>query len=182
MINKSILRKEFLAKRNSLTLNERTIKSEIICQKVSSHPKFLEAEIILIYMPIESEVSTLSLIKQSWNLSKKVGLPKIQNNEMEFYAVKDFTELTKGPFNILEPSSEHLIKTSNALMIMPGVIFDLHKNRIGYGKGFYDRYLILHPEIETIALAFDCQIIESIQTEPHDIAPHFLITESLIIE
>ena len=65
---------------------------------------------------------------------------------------------------------------------MPGVAFDRNKNRIGYGKGFYDSYLTLHSQFDTIALAFDCQIVESIQTESHDIIPHYLITESIIIQ
>lgn len=61
---------------------------------------------------------------------------------------------------------------------MPGVVFDQHKHRIGYGKGFYDRYLKNHPNLETIALAFDCQIIDYFEAEAHDIAPNFILTES----
>ena len=182
LVSKSIIRKEVLQKRNSLSPNERKIKSELICQKVISHPKFLEAEVILVYMPIKSEVSTISIIQQAWKLNKIVGFPKIEDNKMQFYNANNFSQLAKGTSSILEPETNNLIEPSKALIIMPGVAFDRNKNRIGYGKGFYDSYLTLHSQFDTITLAFDCQIVESIQTESHDIIPHYLITESIIIQ
>ena len=178
MKNKVIIRREILQKRDALSDCERTKKSELICQRLMTDKRFIAAETILVYMPIKSEVSTIRLIEKAWTLNKRVGLPKIQGDEMNFYECRDFSELSLGAFNILEPKTEVLIEQSHALLIMPGVVFDQHKHRIGYGKGFYDRYLKNHPNLETIALAFDCQIIDYFEAEAHDIAPNFILTES----
>lgn len=182
MKNKSTLRLEILEKRNQLSPKDIQEKSDIICNKVIASPQFKLADTILVYMPIKSEVLTIPLIKHAWSLNKCVGLPKTQGEKMEFYEVYNFNDLTLGKFNVLEPLPTRLIETQNALLIMPGVVFDKQKNRIGYGKGFYDRYLKQYPKFETMALAFECQIVDKIMSESHDILPDYLITERQIIK
>lgn len=182
MKTKSIIRQEILQKRDALSDTERKIKSERICQRLITDERFMLAKTILVYMPIKTEVSTLPLIEQAWALNKRVGLPKTQGDEMNFYECHDFSDLTIGAFNILEPKTEVLIEPSHALLIMPGAVFDQQRHRIGYGKGFYDRYLKNHSPIETIALAFDCQIVDYFEAEAHDIAPSCILTESQTIK
>lgn len=181
MNQKALIRKQILQKRNQLSTFERNLKSQIICDRVMANEKFIYAETILIYMPIGSEVLTLPLIEAAWSLKKRVGIPKTNGNEMDFYELNDFNELIIGAFNVREPNHSNPISIKNTLLILPGVVFDYHKNRIGYGKGFYDRYLKSHSDIETIALAFECQIVDSIEVESHDISVNRIFTEQQII-
>ena len=92
-----------------------------------------------------------------------------------------------GYKGIPEPDTDMLFQysedeMSHTLMIMPGVAFDIYRNRIGYGKGFYDRFLQKHKNSHTIALGFEMQIIDSVPTDEHDIRPEFLITEETIYD
>ena len=129
-----------------------------------------------------SKILARLLIETAWNLNKIVAVPKIINGNMSFYRIQSFKDLTIGTFNILEPTSNELICTTEGLMIMPGVVFDKNCHRIGYGKGFYDRYLKNYPQLNKIAVAYDLQVVDHIQSEAHDINPHFVITESQIYD
>lgn len=182
MQSKEELRHEILKKRAQLTNEQVFNKSHIIIKKVIEHPFFLEATTIYTYLDYRNEVSTRLLIETAWNLNKIVAVPKIIDGNMSFYRIQSFNDLSIGTFNILEPTSNELIYCNEGLMVMPGVVFDKSCHRIGYGKGFYDRYLKNYPQLNKIALAYDLQVVNQIQSETHDINPQFLITESQIYD
>ena len=97
-----------------------------------------------------------------------------------FYKLTDFAQLEKGYFGIPEPARGEIIQWEDAMMIMPGVAFDPQNHRVGYGGGFYDRFLEKHPMIKRVAVAFEFQILPSVPTEPTDISPEFIVTENTI--
>lgn len=174
------LRRQILKIRSQLPLDIWLQKSTQISHVVIQHPSFKSASIIYIYIDYKQEVSTRLIIKEAWKLNKTVAVPKIINGRMSFYQINSFDDLKPGTFGILEPFTNQLISSNEGLMIMPGVVFDTHCHRIGYGKGFYDRYLSHYPTLERLALAFDLQIVDYIESESHDINPHSIITESKI--
>jgi 5-formyltetrahydrofolate cyclo-ligase len=95
---------------------------------------------------------------------------------MEFYIYDEATALINGAYNILEPASDEILEPdSDTLIIMPGAVFSKDKKRIGYGGGYYDRYLAEHPECKTIAVAYNFQILDEIPYEEHDMCPDLIV-------
>lgn len=183
MESKKDIRKCVLEKRNLITAEEWEEKSCLIFEKVVTHPFFLNADAIYCYIDYRNEVGTKDIIRQAWNLGKKVAVPKILNGKMSFYYIKSFGDVMSGYCGILEPQITELADENtdeNVLVIIPGVAFDKGKYRIGYGKGFYDRYLTAHPRHHTLSLAFELQIVEHIPGDVHDICPELIITEEHI--
>ena len=149
---------------------------------VLTHPFFLESNNIYCYVDYRNEVGTKSIIRKAWELGKRVAVPKIEGEDMKFYYISDFSDLKEGYRGILEPESNFPANDTYALVIMPGVAFDRSRNRIGYGKGFYDKFMDKHPEYHTIALAFESQMLDAIDAEKFDYRPEVLITEEKLYD
>ena len=180
------LRKETLAKRDRLSETERLQYSRQILKKVTALPEYQTADWILAYASFRSEVDTKELIDRALADRKRVLLPKVEGSEMRFWEIHSREELKEGFRGIMEPEPDETqipekdaFRGQKVMMWMPGVAFDAKRNRIGYGGGYYDRYLAGMPECElcTAALGFSCQIIEEIPVQRHDIAPDLVITE-----
>ena len=183
MNNKQIIRKELLKKRNSLTEENCRKYSKLIEKQLLSLEQYQNAEHILIYVSYLSEVSTYNIINLALNTGKKVYCPKVLSpGIMEFYEILSLEDVVLGYKNIPEPkiTEEPYLNenSSKTLMIMPLVGFDKYKNRLGYGGGFYDRYLQRFSDICRIGLGFECQRYEKkLPTEETDITLDFIITE-----
>lgn len=180
------LRKETLAKRDRLSETERLQYSRQILKKVTALPEYQTADWILAYASFRSEVDTKELIDRALADRKRVLLPKVEGSEMHFWEIHSREELKEGFRGIMEPEPDEkqipekdAFRGQKVMMWMPGAAFDAKRNRIGYGGGYYDRYLAGMPECElcTAALGFSCQIIEEIPVQRHDIAPDLVITE-----
>jgi 5-formyltetrahydrofolate cyclo-ligase len=174
---KKILRKEILAKRSAMTADTVLEKSRCICENVICSDLYKNCKKLCLYMPIRNEVDVRLLLEPAWTDGKQVYLPKVLPDDyMEFYSYNESTALISGAYNILEPDSkEILVPDSDTLIIMPGAVFSKDNKRIGYGGGYYDRYLAKHPECKTIAVAYDFQILEHIPYEEHDVCPDVVI-------
>ncbi len=178
--NKKVIRKSILAKRNLIPQKEWEEKSRRIFQRVVTHPFFLNADEIYCYLDYKNEVGTKEIIEKAWALHKKVAAPKIIGDEMFFFYIESFQDLEDGYCHIKEPKTRYLAEGKNVLVIMPGAVFDEKRNRIGYGKGFYDRYLEKNPTFHTLALAFLLQFVENIPADIYDKKPEIIITEETI--
>jgi len=178
------IRKEVLARRDRMTINERKIASYRLADKVIGHQWFYRSEIVLCFVSCGSEIDTTEIIQEAFRTGRKVFVPKTEGNMMNFYRICSMEELTAGYRGILEPdgkSERYIYKNEEVhktLMIMPGVAFDPYRNRIGYGKGYYDRYLADKPllQLRTIAIGFQCQMTEQIPCEETDIRPYQVLT------
>lgn len=160
-----------------MTEEEWERKSRIICEKVISHPLFQQAKAIYCYIDYRKEVATRQIIEEAWKLQKKVAVPKVDGDYMDFYYIRDYSDLEEGYKGILEPKDTSVASDNEALVIVPGVAFDHRGNRIGYGKGYYDKYLSSHTDCRTIAVCFELQMSAHIPEEHHDIHPDIIITE-----
>ena len=180
---KSLLRKEVLHKRNSMSHFEISTKSKLIQQKLIGSPVFNQSKSIGLYLAIGSEVQTRGIINYALDLAKTVSLPRIISNDLRFY-VLDQTDFEKNSFDvnkfgIKEPKIDNRPADFIDLLIIPGIVFDTYGFRIGYGYGYYDKYLTINKFSKSIGLAYDFQFIKKpIPILPHDRKIDVLITES----
>lgn len=192
--NKKSIREKSLKLRNDLSVSERKEKSKNIRNILFALDLYKEAEIILSYVAYQSEVYTLSVIEHSLADGKKVFCPKVQGENIEFYQIENTEMLETGYKGILEPSDisakkslQEILKQENdshILMLMPGCAFDRNCGRLGYGKGFYDRYLKRNNDIamRKIALSYECQMWPEIPQDERDVRPDMLITEEAVYQ
>lgn len=181
MEEKKLIRKTVFERR-AMWSDEQVVKaSEIIAQKVIETEMFQQARQIYAYVDYNREVSTRPIIEAAWKAGKEIAVPKVDGKALIFYDLKSYDQLEKGYYGILEPARGDIVEWENPLMIMPGVAFDCKRHRVGYGGGFYDRFLEKH-KIPTIAVAFDFQIMDQVPVEPTDILPDMIITETTIYQ
>lgn len=187
MENKKIIRKRIINKRNMVSEEERDAWSKRICDIFMQTEEYKNAGSLLCFIPYQSEVDIIPVIEDAIGTGKKVYAPLVEGEDMNFYQIESIRELKLGYKGILEPDKDISLaypKTCNTdLMIMPGVAFDEKCNRIGYGKGFYDKYISKGFAGKRIAVAFDLQIVKegTFEVEETDILPQCVITEDRII-
>ena len=177
------LRKEVLKRRDKLTEEERKAAALKLADRIIGHQWFYRSDCLLIFASYGSEIDTSEIISEALRTGKRVYLPRVEGLEMQFYRIYSLEELTEGYRGIPEPdgTSERYLYSENeadhTLMIMPGVAFDPYRHRIGYGKGFYDRFLEGKEalSLRTIAVGFWCQMVEEIPQEEKDIRPYQVI-------
>lgn len=189
---KQALRKRILKKREAMSKEEQLTFSYEIMEKTVAYYEFLQAEEILAYVNYQSEVITKGIIEYAFLLGKQVYCPKVldkgKTGEMEFFRISSLNDLKEGYKGILEPEEIPDAKWKpagkKALLLMPGAVFDRQGHRIGYGKGFYDRFLKhWNDSIEAkIALAYYMQVKEEIPFEQHDRCVDGIITEKEVID
>lgn len=187
METKAEIRKRILKTRKQLTDYEMISKSNAIIQRLLKTPEYIEADNILLYADYNHEVITRDIFEDAVFHRKKVYFPKSDGhtNIMSFYRTTSITQLESGFKGIPEPIEDlhrcyKFDAKDNTLVILPGVAFDMSGFRLGYGKGFYDKFLSDKCQLSKIALAFACQIIDNLPHEPHDIKMDKIITEEII--
>ena len=181
-MDKNMVRKEVLHTRNNMSNELRKLKDKLIYDLFINSDLYKKAKDIFIYVSFGSEVSTHELRDK-----KNIYVPKTDINKKEMIAVKinSFAELNVDNYGILEPISvdKEKIASDFDIIVMPGVAFDKEGNRIGYGGGYYDKYLEKNIfKAKKIALAYEEQILEKIETDYHDIKVDFIINTEKIIK
>ena len=180
---KKEIRAEVKKHRKEATAEQVQRNSDLICEKFLALPEYKETDTVFAYIDCKNEVQTRKVIEQCWKDQKTVAVPKVFGKIMKFYKISSYEDLEDGYFGIREPKHEELqeIVCEDGLMILPGVAFDVNRHRVGYGGGFYDRYLEEHPMMKKIAFAFEFQMFDAVPFEAFDILPEKIITENTII-
>ena len=186
METKKKIRQEMLAARDAISQEERERLSKDILKRIEALPEFQQAETILAFVGYGSEPNTLPSLEQWMNSGKKVFCPVVLGETMEFYQIHSLSELKDGYKGIKEPvpsDERKYISSDKDFMLLPGLVFDREGNRIGYGKGFYDRYLSDGFSGEMAAIAFSIQMVENgrIPAEETDHTIKYIVTEKEII-
>lgn len=182
---KQELRKH-LKKERANIVNKELLSKEII-KKVTSSTLYKSAETVLCYSSLKDEVDTKHLMKLIHDDGKKLALPRCINSDgqMNFYIVDDLeNQLENGSYNVLEPNIDtckQIENFDNSIIIVPGISFDLKGYRLGYGKGYYDRFLKNHSLI-SIGLCYNCLIKNELPIDKYDLPVNYVITESHIID
>lgn len=183
-MDKRKIRKEVLKQRDSITQEDKKAKDDSIKNILINLPEFEKANSILFYASYKSEVDTFVLMNYCISANKAVSLPKVnkESSELEIYKIKDLSELGAGYQNIPEPllSKDRIMLKDIDLIIVPGVAFDEQCNRLGYGKGCYDK-MLNEKSSPAIALAYEEQIVNSVPAESHDIKMDKIITDKRVI-
>lgn len=181
------LRRFFLEQRDQLPLGERDAGSEQIFNTFVSLPLFQEKHIFFIYCHYRSEVRTIPLLARCLMMGKTVSVPLSQPKQaqMEAVVITDrVRDLSPGYLGIPEPLARDrmLLPASIEVAIIPGVVFDRCGHRLGYGMGFYDRFLAqAAPQAIRIGLAFSCQLVDRIPAQPHDVPMDMVLTEQEVL-
>ena len=186
-MEKKLVRKEILNMRNNMSNEKRILKDKLIYNLFINSDLYKKAKDIFIYVSFGSEVNTHEIIKKAIIDKKNIYVPKIDMKKKEMIAVKihSITELNVNNYGILEPINVDKDKIANDfdIIVMPGVAFDENGNRIGYGGGYYDKYLEKNIfKAKKVALAYEEQILERIESDFHDIKVDFIINTKKIIK
>lgn len=173
-MKKEFLRKKYKEKRDNI--KNKVTKDNLIYQKVINNKDILSSKTLLIYISINSEVDTIKIINYFLN-TKNIAVPKIIDNNMYFCYVTNLNDLTPGKYNIPEPTNENIVTDfDNAICIVPGICYDKKNYRVGYGKGYYDRFLSKN-KIKTIGLCYKECMIEKIDNDKYDYKIDEVITD-----
>jgi 5-formyltetrahydrofolate cyclo-ligase len=177
----------FKACRDRLSTQEVMEKSYQIQERCIASLKQKEIKLALLYAPLGQEVKTLEIAKWFWQQHIVTAYPKVVGETMEFYEVTDLSQLKEGTFHVMEPvvtqcRRADIFDEESTVVITPGVVFDRQGGRIGYGKGFYDRFFRQYPQLTKIGLAYECQMAEQAVLEAHDIGLDEVVTEEALYD
>ena len=169
-MNKKELRAAIREKKRAMTPEEIEERSRHLGEKFAQSRAYREADAIYGYLPYNQEVRTVPMLERALREGKRVAVPKVYGEEMRFIWLTDLTRVAKGYSGIPEPIEDGPVAEDvHALVLMPGLAFDRQGHRIGYGGGFYDKFLASEPEHPTIALGYDFQLLPELETEEFDI-------------
>lgn len=169
-MDKKELRRRIRERKRAMTEEEIVTRSEALGKAFTDTSLYREAKTIYGYLPYNQEVRTVPMLEQALRDGKKVAVPKVVGDEMVFIYLSDLTQVEKGYAGIPEPvADEPVAHDETALVLMPGLAFDREGHRIGYGGGFYDKFLQREPMHPTLALCYEFQMLEHLETEEHDI-------------
>ena len=169
-MNKKEMRAQIRAKKRAMTEAEIVSASARLGELFASCELYKNAKTIYGYLPYNQEVRTVPMLEQAMKEGKRVAVPKCYGEEMRFIFMDDLSKVEKGYANIPEPvADEPVADDKTALVLMPGMAFTKDGKRMGYGGGFYDKFLAAEPDHPTVALCYDFQMVEDLPTEDYDI-------------
>ena len=182
-MGKVSIRKQFLESRKGIDFPTYDRLSQQVQSRLIASEPFVRARSVALYSPINNEVATEQIFTAAKKLKKKIYYPRVAGDELGFFAVSTLDELVRGAFGVTEPAAAEESSVAELdLVVVPGVAFDLHGYRLGYGRGFYDRRLVEKPtETVSVGLCFNFQLCESLPTEAHDQVLDFIATETKFI-
>ena len=169
-MDKKALRKQIREQKRAMTEAQIRSKSEALAKLFLSSEQYRKAKTIFGYLPYNQEVRTVPMLQKALEDGKQVAVPKVYGEEMKFILLTDLNRVEKGYAGIPEPvDDEPVANDPEALVLMPGLAFDREGHRIGYGGGFYDKFLAEEPNHPTVALCYDFQMLPKLETEEFDI-------------
>lgn len=169
-MDKTELRREIRARKRAMTEVEIEERSARLAQLFFASGAYQNAKTIYGYLPYNQEVRTVPMLERALKDGKKVAVPKVYGDEMKFLYLDDLNAVAKGYAGIPEPiADEPVAHDETALVLMPGLAFDPQGHRIGYGGGFYDKFLAAEPNHPTLALCYEFQMLPKLDVEDHDI-------------
>lgn len=169
-MDKKELRRAIREKKRAMTEEEIASRSAKLAELFRASEAYQKAETIYGYLPYNQEVRTVPMLEQALRDGKRVAVPKVYGEEMKFLYLDDLSQVAKGYAGIPEPiADEPVAEDKTALVLMPGLAFDPQGHRIGYGGGFYDKFLAAEPTHPTVALCYEFQMLPQLETEEFDI-------------
>ena len=182
---KRSLRQQILARRRALSHDQWLTSSRIAQRRLIALEEFAQADCIALYAPVHNETDTADILEAAFAAGKRVLYPAVCGERMVFRQVEELQSLAEGSFGILEPCPTGIDHHADEpdLIVVPGVAFDPHGHRVGYGKGYYDRFL-QHPgrTAHLVGLCHDFQLIDgAISADEHDIRMELIVTDRRVV-
>ena len=175
-MDKAALRREIREKKKAMTPEEIEDRSARLGELFAGTDAYRRAKTVYGYMPYNQEVRTVPILERAIRDGKKVAVPKVYGDTMKFIYLDDLTQVENSDMGIPEPiAAEPVADDKTALVLMPGLAFDEAGHRIGYGGGFYDKFLTAEPNHPTVALCYDFQMYAHLDTEEFDIPVDMVI-------
>ncbi len=169
-MDKQQLRQNIRQLKRAMDIDSITAISAVLGEKLENSSLYRQAKTIYGYLPYNQEVRTVPMLERALAQGKRVAVPKIFGDEMRFIYLTDLSQVEKGYSGIPEPFADGPVADDpTALVLMPGLAFTKSGERLGYGGGFYDRFLEKEPKHPTVALCYEFQIVEALPTNAHDI-------------
>ena len=169
-MDKKQLRSIIREKKRAMTPEEIREKSRILMEKLLKTELYQKAHTVYGYLCYNQEVQTLPILAKALEAGKRVAVPKVYGEEMRFLYLEDLSRVAPGFGGIPEPIADSPVaEDPHALVLMPGLAFDPQGHRIGYGGGFYHKFLAHEPEHPTVALCYDFQVLPHLDTQEFDI-------------
>lgn len=169
-MDKKALRSQIKEQKRQMTARQIESASQRLTELFVATEQYRQAKTVYGYLPYNQEVRTIGLLQRALQEGKRVAVPKIYGDEMRFIYLDDLSLVEKSSFGIPEPiADEPVADDPTALVLMPGLAFTKHGDRMGYGGGYYDKFLANEPHHPTVALCYDFQIVDRIPTDDHDI-------------
>lgn len=177
MERKQQIRAKLKQKRELLTKEQVTEASQRICEKLLCSIQKEQPEVVYFYYPLGKEVNLLPLAEKLLEEGRKIAFPRTSGETMDFYPVRSLTDFVEGNFHIMEPVGKIPLTEEEPLVLVPGLGFDRKGRRLGYGKGYYDRYFARFPSCRKIGASYWSQIVEELPCGEHDVAMDEVVTE-----
>ena len=169
-MDKTSLRKQISEKKRTMTPEEIETASQRLGELFLASELYCRAKTIYGYLPYNQEVRTVPMLEQALTDGKRVAVPKVYGDEMKFIYLTDLHQVETGYAGIPEPVEDGPVADDpTALVLMPGLAFDREGHRIGYGGGFYDKFLAAEPTHPTLALCYEFQMVQQLPVEEFDI-------------
>jgi len=180
-IQKALLRDRLKKLRSALPQAVREEFSEAIAQRLFQLAQIQSAKTLFVYISCGAEIETRGIIQRLLEEGKRVAVPKIVSARMEAQLFSDWEQLVPGQLGILTPQQGQECPAPIDVVITPGLGFTAQGHRIGFGRGYYDRWFSSHPACFKVALAYEVQIVPDIPLDPHDVPVDCVITEKRIL-
>lgn len=163
-MTKKDIRKKMILLRSKQTIKDKNLKDQHIIKQIMSHQRFISAKTVAIFYPMKNEIDLLKLLSQD----KIFLFPKVNHENLDFYVFDELIEFEKSNFGVLEPIGDQIYKDKIDLMIVPALAISKELDRVGYGKGFYDRYIQNHDIEFKLGVIYDFQELDHIDASPFD--------------
>ena len=180
-MEKNKLRALVKERRRLLSETEVLAASERIAERLLCLSEISSAEWVFCYAALGGEVQLDGFIESLLARGKRIALPRVEGRRIRFYEIEGLGELRAGAMGIREPAGGEPVWVPDAPVVMPGLAFDWELNRVGFGGGFYDGFLREEPGHFAVAVAFDWQVFDRVPSDPCDIRPEVLVTESRLL-
>lgn len=175
--NKQKIRLDAKDKRDALSETQAAQWSAEICMILEGQPFFKDARTVYFYYPLGNEVNLLPLAQKALDMGKQAAFPRVAGSSMEFYQVASLKDFAEGAFHLMEPIGCDKMHAADALVFVPGLAFDAHGSRMGYGKGYYDRYFARYPGCRKIGICYNMQLALYVPCGAYDIPMEAVVTE-----
>ncbi|MGN0242675.1 MAG: 5-formyltetrahydrofolate cyclo-ligase [Lachnospiraceae bacterium] len=180
---KAKLRRRMIQQRYNLTSQQVYEDSNKIQEQVRVLLERKQPDLLLLYADYNQEVNTKKLFEYALTHHITAAYPRVEGEEMNFYPIIRWEEMAEGYRGILEPTGDaHVIPTKRSVVIVPGTAFDRGGNRMGYGGGYYDKYLARYQMMYRIGIAYDFQIVERVPVEPTDCRLDAIVTPDEVLQ